>query len=283
VAHLVSTGAVRYATLIVGANDALNYLPAIIQGTPAPFVSTVTANIETALNRVAAAGEVRLAVGNIPDIGVTPSLQFELANDPQLHLTPQQIPFVLQEITDATNQANREVERFAAERGIPVIDMFKLGGLGKSPVTVGGVQVTNLYAPDFFHPNTVGQGLLADAVLEALGDAYNPRIERFSLTDQQILDNAHIPHARGSSHFDVSPFVIVNAEHEGQGHERGDSSGFPRPAESLALSARPLADSSAGGHWGTQTDLPAHHPIESTPVLGRIFAEGADPWGETPF
>src|SRR5262245_62143834 len=39
VAHLVATGAVHYATLIVGANDVVfDYLGTIIQGNPAPFV-----------------------------------------------------------------------------------------------------------------------------------------------------------------------------------------------------------------------------------------------------
>src|SRR5206468_1536135 len=77
VAHLVATGAVQYATLIVGANDAVfDYLPTIIQGNPAPFVQAVTGNIESALTTVAAAGDVGLAVGNIPDVGLTPSLRY---------------------------------------------------------------------------------------------------------------------------------------------------------------------------------------------------------------
>jgi lysophospholipase L1-like esterase len=186
VAHLVSTGAVHYATLIVGANDVVfDYLQTIVQGNPAPFVQAVTGNIEAALTTVAAAGDVKLAVGNIPDVGLTPSMRYELAQ--VLGVPASQLPAVLQNVTTATTQANDEIEAFAAGHGIPVIDLFGMGQViaaaPASPVSVGGVKVSNLYAPDYFHPNTVAQGLLADAILEALGDTYNPRLERFRLTD----------------------------------------------------------------------------------------------------
>ncbi|TMQ33523.1 MAG: LEPR-XLL domain-containing protein [Planctomycetota bacterium] len=84
VADLVAHGAIDYAVLIVGGNDIPPYLPSIFAGNTAPFVTTVVANIETALNTVAAADDVRLVVGNIPDVGRTPAFQTFVTNNPFL-------------------------------------------------------------------------------------------------------------------------------------------------------------------------------------------------------
>jgi hypothetical protein len=40
-----------------------------------------------------------------------------------------------------------------------------------APLAVGGVPVPDCYAPDGFHPATVSQGLLGNAVLEAFAMA----------------------------------------------------------------------------------------------------------------
>jgi lysophospholipase L1-like esterase len=200
VVGLVQSGAVQYATLIVGGNDVSAYLPSIFAGNPTPFVSEVVAHIESALDTVAAAGPVQLAVGSIPDISSTPAFQAHVPN-----------PFLRQEVSQAITQANRQIEAFAASRGIPVIDLFGLGQQLQQPLTIAGVTVSNLYAPDGFHPGTVAQGVLADTVLEALGDAYDPSLERFGLTEQQLLEAATpIPHDPGHTFFDVSPFVLFS-------------------------------------------------------------------------
>src|SRR5262249_31798819 len=147
---------------------------------------------------------VHLAVGNIPDVSITPAFQAQFPN-----------PVLRQEVTQAVTQAialaNQQIEAFALSRGIPVIDLFKLSHL-QQPLTIDGVQPDNLYAPDGFHPGTVAQGLLADTVLQALGDAYDPSLERFQLTEQQLLDDAPtpIPHRPGYTLFDVSPFVLFS-------------------------------------------------------------------------
>jgi hypothetical protein len=85
--------------------------------------------------------------------------------------------------------------------------------LAEAPLVVGGVPVPDFYAPDGFHPATVPQGLLGNAVLGAFAAAYDPRIARFRLTDQQLLDEAGIPHGPGHSYFDVSPYVLVPDRH----------------------------------------------------------------------
>jgi lysophospholipase L1-like esterase len=217
VAHLVATGAVDYATLIVGANDAFNSLPLIIQGNTIPFYLEVTVNIEASLTVLGAAGHVGLAVGNIPDIGQTPLVQSLLTTPaPKGFGVPSaQLPAVLTRITTAISLADTEIKSFAAKHHIPVIDLFGLGNVAAEapthPITVGGQPVHNLYSPDFFHPNTVAQGLLGDTVLTAL-TTYDPGLVVFILTDQQILDDAHIKHDLGGPalYFDVRPYVIFS-------------------------------------------------------------------------
>jgi hypothetical protein len=49
----------------------------------------------------------------------------------------------------------------------------------------------------------------------ALATAYNPGLDRFRLTDQQILDDAQIAHAPGHSFYDVSSFVLFTQEDGG--------------------------------------------------------------------
>jgi lysophospholipase L1-like esterase len=154
VAALAAEGAVHYAVLIVGANDVSAHLGDFLQGDPAPFVQGVVANVERALATVAA-GDVRLAVGNIPDVTLTPSFQ---------QLIPLGSP-LQQEIAGAIAAANVQIEDFAAAQGMPVIDLAGLGRLAEAPLVVGGVPVPDFYAPDGFHPGTVPQGLLGNAVL----------------------------------------------------------------------------------------------------------------------
>jgi lysophospholipase L1-like esterase len=209
VARLVQAGSVQYATLIIGANDVAANLPTIFAGNPTPFVTEVVGHIESALDTVAAAGNVGLVVGNIPDISISPAFEARVPS-----------PLLRYEVAQATALANQQIETFAASRGIPVIDLFALSHLAEAPITLAGVQVNNWYAPDHFHPGTIAQGLLADTILEALGDAYDPSLERFALNEQQLLDNAPtpIPHGPGHTFFDASPYVLLGGNHDVDPH-----------------------------------------------------------------
>jgi lysophospholipase L1-like esterase len=201
VAGLVAAGSVQYAVLIVGANDVEKYLPAFEQGDPTPFINEVVGNIESALNTVTSAGHVKVAVGDIPDVTLTPAFQSEIPSGSPL----------AQEISGAIAIANVEIEIYAASHGIPVIDLAGLGQLAESPLDLGGVPVPNFYAPGGFHPSTASQGILGNTILDALATAYNPALARFELTDQQILDDAGIPHPRGHGFYDVSPYVLYSS------------------------------------------------------------------------
>jgi lysophospholipase L1-like esterase len=277
VAALAAEGAVRYAVLIVGANDVEAHLGDFLQGDPAPFAQGVVANVETALLTVAAAGDVRLAVGTVPDVTLTPSFQ---------QLIPPGSP-LQQEIAGAIAAANVQIEGFAAAEGMPVIDLAGLGRLAEAPLVVGGAQVPNFYAPDGFHPATVPQGLLGNAVLEAFAAAYDPRIARFRLTDQQLLDEAGIPHGPGHSYFDVSPYVLVPDRHGCAGLAGALGLGGGGPA--LAASAPAAGTGFHGASGPLLTDpgsflLPANTVSPRTAsgdVWGAPWHAAGGPWGGT--
>jgi lysophospholipase L1-like esterase len=205
-AALVARHAVDDVVVLIGANDVEADLP-LLGVDPALFVSTfvgtVVTNVETALGTVAAAGHAGLVVASIPDVTVTPAFQ---ASVPAAA-----IPVVEQAIT----LANQQIEAFAAAHEIPVVNLYGLTHLGQNPLKLGNVQVTNLYAPDFFHPNTVGQGILANTVLDALHEGFGVHVRRLRLTDQEILTEANITHHPGHTFFDVMPYVIAsNEQHE---------------------------------------------------------------------
>jgi lysophospholipase L1-like esterase len=264
VAALAAEGAVHYAVLIVGANDVSDHLGDFLQGDPTPFVQELVANVETALATVAAAGDVRLAVGTVPDVTLTPSFQ---------QLIPLGSP-LQREIAGAIAAANVGIEGFAAAEGIPVIDLAGLGRLAEAPLVVGGVPVPDFYAPDGFHPATLPQGLLGNAILEAFAAAYDPSIARFRLTDQQLLDEAGISHGPGHSYFDVSPYVLLPG-----------CPGFPGLAGALGVrdggpvqaAHAPAAGVALRGMNGLFLTDPGSFPVPANPVAPRTAS--GDVWG----
>jgi lysophospholipase L1-like esterase len=245
VAGLVQTGAARYATLIVGGNDVSANLPSILAGNPTPFVTEVVTNVEAAVETVEAAGPVGLVVGNIPDLSIAPAFQTKVPS-----------PVLRQEVSQAITLANQQIEAFASSRGIPVIDLFGLSHLAEQPLTLAGVRVDSFFAPDGLHPGSIPQGLLADTILEGLGDAYAASLERFQLTEQQLLDDAAPPiaHQPGHTVFDVNPFVLVSRNSERDG-----------------TSVRGFGGVGAADAWWAAARSPAAE-YEGVEALDRLFA-----------
>ena len=138
---------------------------------------------------------------------------------------------------------------------------------------------------------------LGNAILEAFAAAYDPRIARFRLTDQQLLDEAGIPHGPGHSYFDVSPYVILPAGHgfAGLAGALGLGGGGPSPAASapaagaglreasgpllsdpgsVLVLANPVAPGAASGDvWGSPWHA-REGPRGGTEALDRLFAAG---------
>src|SRR5262245_11662810 len=107
-------------------------------------------------------------------------------------------------------EANAQIQAIAAADGIPVIDLYHLSHDAAAGLTVGGVQISNPYAPDYFHPNTIAQGILGNAVVHSLHIAYNAPLQPLRLSDQEILAEVGMVAAatRPRSYFDVSPYIL---------------------------------------------------------------------------
>jgi lysophospholipase L1-like esterase len=197
VARLVTGGAVHDVALFIGANDITSNGLSIFRGDTTSAVATVAANIEAVIDRVAAAGQVHLVIGNIFDVRVMPMFRAVL-NSSQL-----------QELTAATVLANQRIEAIAAACQIPVVDLFSISHLIFHPITMGGVQIADAFSADYMHPSAVGEGIFANAVLDAFAIGYHAPTSGLELSDQEILEGAQIAHTQGRSFFDVSPYVIL--------------------------------------------------------------------------
>jgi lysophospholipase L1-like esterase len=203
-ANLIQEGKVRYATLIIGANDVGAFLQQINPNNPAtldpaPFIQKLLGNISTVVNKLQFAGDVGIVLANLPDIGNTPFFLTALAKTPA----------ILQLLTAATNAANTQIEALAKERGLPLVDLYSLNNLSKQPtVTLGGINVKSfLYSVDGFHPSTIGSGVIANAELEALRRGYNVNVQ--ALSDREILRAAGLQGKDGFADFNVGSFVIT--------------------------------------------------------------------------
>src|SRR5262249_43124816 len=143
---LVAAGKVDYASLSVGAHylppPRTPPLPILLCGAPPRFYHTLlqhfTTRVRTNISHsgvtVSGAGEVGLALANIPDVAVTPAYA---------STTP---PFILNTITAAELSANQQIGSFAAVHHLPMIDLFALSHLSQAPLTLGQVTVNNLFA-----------------------------------------------------------------------------------------------------------------------------------------
>jgi lysophospholipase L1-like esterase len=211
-AALVAQGRVDAVSLIVGADDVFSHLPILAGDHPEAFVPSfvtdVTSNIAHALDVLEAAG-ARVVVSNLPDVAGAPGYQLFVAQK-----FGGLAPLVLEETTVAIAQANQQIGALAGEKGVPLIDLFGLTELGKAPFTVGGVAITDPYSPDHFHPDTVGQAILGNAVLEALHEGYHVPLQPLRLSDQEVLAEAGIDPGRHRprTYFDVTPYVLVAEE-----------------------------------------------------------------------
>jgi lysophospholipase L1-like esterase len=179
-AELVEQGEAPFAVLIVGANDMLRVLEMVLQtGRVDPvLLAGLVANVAAALDRLQAAG-ARVVLGNVPDISVAPRSRQLLAGLPHLSAL----------ITGVTRQKNADLEKLARRRGAPLVDLFGLNNLPhQGRIVLGGRDVTAaMYSVDGFHPSTLGQGLLANAVLEGLRRAYDADVSGLRLTDAELL------------------------------------------------------------------------------------------------
>lgn len=208
IASLVQAGQLDYSALVVGGNDAVAYGYGLVlggdpSGLPTSFSDGVVANIDATLAAIGSAGAVHQIVANIPDVVASPLVQSIVQSS---GISPQ----VVQQFEAAIDYTNGLIAAHALAEGIPVLDLFALSQhvTAQPPLTLAGVTIDTLSAPDGFHPAPIVHGLVANMFIEAANLAYGAGLE--PLSDQQLLQNAGFtPLPGGPTYFDVSPYVIV--------------------------------------------------------------------------
>jgi lysophospholipase L1-like esterase len=180
---IVAQGNVRNAVIIIGANDVLAALqdPA----TTPRMLATLHANVDKAVTTLQAS-RIAAIVGNIPNLADTPILK---AISDQATLTG---------IQQLVQLANQQIADVAKSHHVPLLDLYGLTDLTQRPLTLAGVTLTPtafptpnpFFAADFFHPDTVMQGLLANLILDAEQQAYGLDVSKLRLSDQEIVSQA---------------------------------------------------------------------------------------------
>lgn len=125
-------------------------------------------------------------------------------------------------VSDATDLLNAALVQLALANGIPVVDVHALlaAGDGSWALSIGGVTIaagaplgardaSYFFLPDGTHPDTLVQGIFANAVIDAANRAYGSGLT--PLSDLEVLANAALAAAPGWSgpDFDAGAFVLV--------------------------------------------------------------------------
>ena len=168
-------------------------------------MSGVIANISASIQSTLAENQAtKMILSTIPDVGVTPEYHTDFPNATQRAA-----------MTTVTQALDQQILALASQYHFPVVDMYAMSERSLTPLTVGGVKLTDSggdtgkfeYLSDGFHPSTVIQGLMGNAILMADNLAYHDPVTY--MTDQYILSEAGVSHSNTTSYFDVSPYVIV--------------------------------------------------------------------------
>lgn len=210
------------AVLLIGGNDLVFDLlfPTTLPSDLDAFADMRIAAMRTAIEAVAGPlGDptgTKVVLFTVPEVLRTPILIALTSSIPAAKLVACDM---------VADRMNRAIYRLAAERNWPVVDVYRLMidvmGERTQPnetLEVGGVSInlrayndhdplpTDGFWADAFHPSTVLHGLLANAVIEAVNQAYGESIPWMS--DQVILQTAGVTDIPpGETYFDVTPYV----------------------------------------------------------------------------
>jgi lysophospholipase L1-like esterase len=200
-AGLVRAGQVRFVTLLIGANDVVDFVDRLPSGRAevASLVAGLVRNLTTAVDTIRTAGTAGLVLASVPDIGSTPCYRQAFAGRPEARRL----------VTQATQAINAQLLAVARARALPVIDLHGLNELPwRGKVVVGGLGLrAGAYSVDGFHPSTLGQGLIANAILEALRRAYGVDASSLRFSDAELLAAQGLGPGL-ATFFDVHPFVL---------------------------------------------------------------------------
>ena len=214
----VSSGAIKLEVLMMGANDVGNQYKTIYTNaanhsynplndpTVQTFINNVVTNLTGAVTTTLSEnGATHMVLATIPNLGLTTSYQGTYPNATQCAA-----------VTEVIQAINTQIESLASHYDFPVVDLFGLGALATSPPKIAGNQMLDAggtsgkdaFLSDGFHPGTVLQGMIANAILMADKEAYKDPVNY--LSDQTIVKNAGLTATGTNTFFNVSPYVIYN-------------------------------------------------------------------------
>ena len=175
------------------------------------LINSIAGELINIVDRLESAGDVRIVLGNCADFGVS----FTVRDHPALT-----DPIGRMLFTQAAMTLNARIDDFADANGYPVLDIFNWANLGFSGLTIDGIFIDgSMYQnavpnPDHFfedsqHPGSVAHGLLANALLGAVNDAWGEYTA--PLSDQEIVLAAGlVPSGDGATYFPIDTFYHVN-------------------------------------------------------------------------
>jgi lysophospholipase L1-like esterase len=173
--------------------------------------------IETVWGSLDAPTGTHMVLATVPDIGHTPVVAA---------FAPYFYQGTRERYRNAVVAYNDAIKAMAAQRSIPVIDLFALfddlHGLDQdtySSFLFGGVEInlglphapslpTDAFLSDGFHPGTVLHGIMASMFIDAVNAAWGTDLP--PLSDQDILSTAGVPVPPSpETFFDVSSYIII--------------------------------------------------------------------------
>lgn len=192
----IQTGASRLV-LFIGGNDVRGVYGSIYNNnTPGTFVPDFLADATEILDRVQAINpNIPIVIVNVPHIGITPDIKTSYPTD----------PVKTGHVTAVLTDLNNGLAALARQRGLAYADVFTptLSMLQPGPLAIHGIPFINAGSttgnPDYvwlngqysanFHPNTNGQALIANEIIDAFNTRYGTGIAPLSATE--ILSGLH--------------------------------------------------------------------------------------------
>ena len=193
-------------TILIGANDYLRgftsyaesfgqndvFTPAVPNGLN-PINAAVENGINEAVTRIQATlPTARIVLVTTPDITLTPAVQTILARFGSL------LPKLGTLVSTSTAQLTNDLSAFAASKRIGLVNFAALYQRFVVNPVIGGVTVnlagagenlTDGFVGDGFHPGTIVQGVLAQAIVAAIDTQYGSNVVT-PLSDDEIVSYA---------------------------------------------------------------------------------------------
>jgi lysophospholipase L1-like esterase len=183
--------------LFIGGNDVRGVYGNIYNNNAAgTFVADFLADAAEILDRVLALNpDLQIVIVNVPHIGITPDIKSGYPTDP---VKTGRVTAVLRELNNGLSELARERNIGYADVFTPTLSMLEPGPLaihgipfindGSTTGNLDYVWLNGEYSANF-HPNTNGQALIANEIIDAFNSRYATGIAPLSATE--ILSGLH--------------------------------------------------------------------------------------------